>query len=228
MINEGRWIRTLGKFKKPIEADKNQIDNNIWLSTISKKNNYNSVKKYSLLGALFVSGLLFVSVVKNEARNLQKELNNLKASINVIKYDLDQAILDHEVINSPENIAKLAKEHLDIDLKAYDRSQIKTLKNINQRMAQLNTIEKTKDIKKKKKTISSTLKIKEIKKLYNDPRSIPGEIKTHLAKKIEIKKTGLQKAYDSPKEYINLERVGKWSVVQVVKLFLGIPVIPGR
>ena len=31
---------------------------------------------------LFVFGLLFVSVVKNETRNLEKEINQFKASIN--------------------------------------------------------------------------------------------------------------------------------------------------
>ena len=54
---------------------------------------------------LFICGLLFVSVVKNETRNLQKEINNLEANINLIKFNLDQAILDHEVITSPENIS---------------------------------------------------------------------------------------------------------------------------
>ena len=33
-----------------------------------------------------------------------------------IKFNLKQAILDNEVITSPENISKLAKEYLNIDL----------------------------------------------------------------------------------------------------------------
>ena len=48
---------------------------------------YNSVKKYSLLTILFVIGLIFVSAVKNETRNLQKDINNLKASIDIIKFN---------------------------------------------------------------------------------------------------------------------------------------------
>ena len=76
---------------------------------------------------LFVCGLLFVSVVKNGTRNLEKEINNLRASVNVVKFNLDQAILDNEVINSPENISRLAKEYLDIDFITYKKSQIRQL-----------------------------------------------------------------------------------------------------
>ena len=57
----------------------------------------------------------------------KKIINNLEASINVIKFNLDQAILDNEVITSPENISLLAKEYLNIDLVSYKISQIKQL-----------------------------------------------------------------------------------------------------
>ena len=112
----------------------NQIDHYRWINTILKKETYNavrkysSVKKYSLMTVLFVCGLLFVSALKNGTRNLEKEINNLKASVNVIKFNLDQAILDNEVITSPENISRLAKEYLDTDFISYKKSQIKTIK----------------------------------------------------------------------------------------------------
>ena len=64
---------------------------------IPKKNVNNSIKKYPLMAILFVCGLVFVSLVKNETRNLQREINNLEASINVIQFNLDQAVLDNEV-----------------------------------------------------------------------------------------------------------------------------------
>ena len=38
----------------------------------------------------------------------------------------------------------------------------------------------------------------------------------------------LRDIYISPKNAFTLERIGKWSVIQVVKLFLGMPIIPGR
>ena len=39
----------------------------------------NSIQKYSLVTILFVIGLIFVSVIKNETRNLQKEIDKLEA-----------------------------------------------------------------------------------------------------------------------------------------------------
>jgi hypothetical protein len=57
---------------------------------------------------------------------------------------------------------------------------------------------------------------------------VPGEIKIQVANQIEEKKTELKNIYRSPKNVITLEKVGKWSAVQVVKAFLGMPIIPGR
>ena len=49
-----------------------------------------------------------------------------------------------------------------------------------------------------------------------------------VAKKIKKKKTELKKLYSSPKEVITLEKAQKWVAVQFVKLFLGMPIIPGK
>jgi len=109
---------------------------------IQIKKQYNSVKKYSLMTILFVCGLLFVSVLKNETRNLQKEINKLEAAINVIKFNLKQAILDNEVITSPENISRLAKEYLNINLTSYKRSQIKNLNDKTEEFTKVSKIKK--------------------------------------------------------------------------------------
>ena len=77
-------------------------------------------------------------------------------------------------------------------------------------------------IQKKKKEIAK------LQELYNDPKSIPEEVKTKVAKQIEKKKFELKNLYESPKEVVTLKRVGKWGVVQVVKVVLGMPIIPGR
>ena len=131
MINQDKWVRSLPNLNTEFNKTTNQLDHDKWINTIPKsipkKNMYNSVKKYSLLAPLFICGLLFVSAVKNETRNLQKEINNLETFINEIKFNLDQAILDYEVITSPENISLLAKEYLNIDLVSYKKSQIKKL-----------------------------------------------------------------------------------------------------
>ena len=91
MINQNRWISSLPKINTGVNETTNQLDYEKWINTISKKKKtYNSVKKYSFMVILFLCGLLFVSAVKNETRILQKEINNLKTSISVINFNLDQ------------------------------------------------------------------------------------------------------------------------------------------
>ena len=80
----------------------------------------------------------------------------------------------------------------------------------------------TKKIEKKK------TEIRKLQELYSNPESIPGEIKTQVATKIEEKKNELKNLYSSPKETITFIKVQKWAAVQVVKAFLGMPIIPGK
>ena len=232
MINQDKWINSLPKKNIKFNEEINQIDHDKWINTISKKKTYSVVSKYTLMTVLFVCGLLFVSVVKNGTRNLENEINNLRASVDVVKFNLDQAILDNEVIKSPENISRLAKEYLDTDFISYKKSQIrqlsedtKTIIKINKKDNNLSTKIKsgiTKKIEKKK------TEIRKLQELYSNPGSLPGAIKTQVATKIEKKKIELKNIYSSPKDIFTLERVGRWSIIQIVKLFLGMPIIPGR
>ena len=249
MINRDKWIDSLPNVNTEFNKITNQLDYDRWINTIPKKNTYSSVKKntyssvkkYSIIVTLFVCGLLFVSAIKNETRNLQKIINNLEASINVIKFNLDQAILDNEIITSPENISLLAKEYLSIDLVSYKRSQIKRSNDQNKKFTKINKIRKEKINKKKIKNLSDNIKTQIAKKvdkkkteiiklqeLYSNPKSIPNEVKTQIATKIEEEKVKLKNIYNSPKDIMTFEKIGKWSMVQVVKVFLGMPVIPGR
>ena len=241
MINQDKWIGSLPKFNKKFDEGINQLDHDKWTSTIPKKNTNNSLKKYSLLTVLFVCGLLLVSVVKNKTRNLQKEINNLEASVNLLQFNLEQEILDNEVITSPENISYLAKEYLNTEFVPYKRSQIEKLNYNNEKFTAVNKI-KTKTInnqnKKKlsknikkhlaKKIDKQKIKVKKIHKLYSDPKKIPKEIKKKVAIEISEKKVELRNIYDAPKEILTLERFGRWTVVQLVKAFFGMPVIPGK
>ena len=232
MINQDKWINSLPKANIKFSGEVNQVNQDKWVNTISKKKTYSAVSKYTLMTVLFVFGLLFVSVVKNGTRNLEKEINNLRASVNVVKFNLDQAILDNEVINSPENISRLAKEYLDVDFITYKKSQIiqlnedtKTIIKINNKDNNLSTKIKSgieKEIAKKK------TEIRKLQELYSQPGELPGAIKTQVAMKIEKKKIQLKNIYNEPKDIFTLERVGRWSVIQVVKLFLGMPIIPGK
>ena len=217
------WTRTEKKYYK---EDENIIENIDY-----KKNNNNSSKKYSLLGVFFICGLIVVSVVKNNTKNLQKEINNLEASNRLIQYNFEQALLDNEVITSPENISLLAREYLNTDFKFYKKSQIKNLDEnliINKKIKEEKKL--TADIKTKVKKNLKRKKeeLKKLEALYKKPQEIPEEIKKHLSKKIKNKKNEIQTLYSSPKEVVTFEKIKKWGAVQVVKVFLGIPVMPGR
>ena len=241
MINQDKWISSLPGKNTRSSNTTNQLDHDKWINTIPKKNTHNSFQKYSLMTILFVCGLLFVSVVKNETRNLQKKINNLETSVNVIKFNLDQAILDHEVITSPENISLLAKEYLNINLVSYKRSQIKQLNGETEKFSKISKVQKEENNKQKNKNLVTNIKskvvnqieekkrdIRKLQVLYSNPKLIQGEIKTQVANQIEEKKTELKNIYSSPRDTITLGKVGKWSAAQVIKAFLGMPIIPGR
>ena len=234
MINNDKWINSLPKTNSNQKQESLQINHDKWINTIPKKNNYNSVKRYSLTLVLLLCVLLIIPVVKNETRKLEKEISYIKASINLMEFNLKQAILDNEVITSPENISRLAKEYLDLDLSYYKKSQIMNLNGNNNKIVKKKSQGKINNLQKNIKT-KVTVKIEEKKRelkklqeLYQDPKSIPVEVRTKVVKQIEEKKFELKSLYESPKEAITLARVGKWGAVQVVKAALGMPIIPGR
>tara|TARA_B110000438_G_scaffold260005_1_gene269787 strand:+ start:1907 stop:2686 length:780 start_codon:yes stop_codon:yes gene_type:complete len=235
------YIDSRPKEKAPQEERINQIDDHKWVNTIDDykwvntdepKNNFSVFSKYSLMVGLFIFGLFSVSVVKNETRNLEKEINTLTALNNTIIFNLEQGILDNEVITSPENISKLAEQHLDDNFIFYKKSQIIELGEDSQTPT---TLTKKNDSLRNKIKISVGNEIKKkktelvkLQKLYYNPKSIPAEIKTEVAKKIEEKKKELKNLYSEPKKNILHNRSYRWAAVQVAKLFLGIPIVPGR
>jgi len=254
-MDPNRWVNTIPFIGAKSNQENYKLDSNKWINTLPGKDNNTLIlsnvvtsnpksgsgKKYFLTIIVFVMGLILVSAIKNGTRNLQKEINNLEASVNVIKFNLDQAILDNEVITSPDNISLLAKEYLNIDLVSYKKSQIKKFRDENEKFTKVNKIKKEKINKKKIKNLSDSIKTQvakriEIKKtemrklqeLYYNPKSIPKEIKTQVAVQIEEKKNEIRNIYSAPKDIFTLERVGRWSLIQIVKLFLGMPIIPGR
>ena len=233
MINQEKWIGSLPNINVESRKVADQLDHERWMQTIPKKEKYRHAKKYSLFSILFVLGLLLVSAVKNETRNLQKEIGNLQASISTLKTELHKANLEHEVITSPENISKLAEEHLNDDLIYYKKSQIKNLDSEQVNLAKTENKNK-KELSKEmkiivKKQISKKMEeLEKLQEIYSKPEKLPDEIKYQVAQKINKTKSDLKKLYSDPSGSINTERVQKWAAVQVVKAFLGIPVIPGR
>ena len=237
MMNHNKWLNTLPNGTNLDTYKNSKIDTEKWINTLPKVNSNNSMKKYSTVIILFVIGLVLVSVIKNQTRNLQKEINNLLASIAVTKHELYQATLDHQVITSPENISLLSKHHLEFELIAYEKNQIKYL---NEKSDELTKLENSSNNKKEKKLKEQVKKevvrriaekrveLKKLQELYSKPKELPNEVKKQVAKKIEEKKTQLQSLYTSPRESIDLEKIKTWGKIQIVKLFFGIPVVPGR
>lgn len=228
-VNPNRWCAVT-----EINQDQCKVNPDKWV--ISTKKHNNSKKKYFFLLSTFVVGLIFVSVIKNETRKLQKEINNLRASINSINFNLHQAVLDYDVITSPENISLLAKTYLNTDFVTYKKNQIKSLK---EKEIDLVKLEK-KDYKKSEHVLDKTkllvakkieIKKKELRKLqelYSKPQNLPKELKFKVAKKIEKVKDQIKVLYTSPKNSDESRRVQRWAAIQVVKVLFGMPVIPGK
>ena len=230
MINSEKWIGTLTN-KKEFNQPEVIADPQIWINTLSKKNSRSTFSKYLFVTSFFVIGLILVTIVKNETRNLEKQLESLKASVSRLKLDIHYAVLDHEVISSPENISNLKNKYLDLDLMTYKKSQIKNLEEIykEKSIAKIdnnkNNIIKTNLTKKINKQKD---KIKNLKQMYSKPEEIPKYVKEGISKKIDITKTNIENTYSEPKKLITSAKAQRWAAVQVIKAFLGIPVVPGK
>ena len=122
-LDSNKWVNTLPNSGEIIDKKKYEIKPNRWIGTLPKKSTNNIFAKYTLITTLFVVGLISVSIIKNATKDIQKDVDNLRASITLIKLNLHEATLDHEVITSPENISKLANENLDLQLYHYKKSQ---------------------------------------------------------------------------------------------------------
>ena len=87
------WINSMPDNKDSTINEDKDLNNTYEQSIVSNKKIYNPFKRYSITAFVFVVGIIFVSVVKNETRNLEREIDNLQAHINAINFDLDQATL---------------------------------------------------------------------------------------------------------------------------------------
>jgi len=234
-INPNKWIDTLPKNNLHLDSENNILNKKKWISTLPKRSFFDSNKIYSIAAVFFIIGIVAVSAIKNETRNLQKEINNLNAFNKKVKIDLHQAALDYEVLTSPKNVSYLAKEYLEIDLNPYKKSQIKRLKDFEDVIVEKSLLKKDNksNISKIKNKISSEIQIKKreltiLQKKISEPKKLPGEIKTQVSERIEKTKNDIRKLYQDPKGTVENKKVKRWAAIQVVKLFFGIPVVPGK
>jgi hypothetical protein len=49
-----------------------------------------------------------------------------------------------------------------------------------------------------------------------------------VSKKIEIAKNEMKALYNDPKKVLESKKLYKWGAMQIVKVMLGIPVVPGK
>ena len=257
-VDPKRWINTIPFISTKFNKEKYKLDTNKWINTLPKEENnililsnpinsnlkLSSGKKYSLAIIGFVVGLILVSVFKNETKNLEKEISNVLASINTLKLGLHQATLDHEVITSPENVSRLAKKYLESDLASYKKFQIKQLNKEEEISVKPKKTEYDKSLqetvkdKKSKIQLIFAKKIKakktelvKLQELYSKPEEIPKELRVQVVKKIETKRkelNELKRIYSEPGSIFKSKKIQKWAGLQVVKVFLGIPIIPGK
>ena len=254
-MDPNRWVKTVPFIGTKSNQAEYKLDSSRWVNTLPRKDDNtlilsdeinsnpksSSGKKYSLIIIVFVVGLILVSVIKNGTRNLQKDISNLKASVNELKFDLHQTILEHEVITSPENISRLANEYLEPDFVFYKKSQVRQLNERLKISAQSkekkyqNTFKKKNKIKTDeiklriaKKIVRTKTELKKLQQLYATPEKLPKEIRLQISKKIRTKKNQLKQLYSDPYGTVMSKKTQRWAGLQIVKVFLGIPVVPGK
>ena len=64
--------------------------------------------------------------------------------------------------------------------------------------------------------------------MYSNPEQIPTHIKEEISGKINTAKNSIEATYTDPKKIITSATAQKWAALQVVKAFLGIPLVPGK
>ena len=157
-------------------------------------------KKYILSIFLFVCGLFLVSLVKNETREVQKDIDILKSAIETIRSELHQSTLDFNIITTPENLQKLVKNNLDTNFISYKRSQIK--ETILAEDLNVGLVHVYKEDKNNKK----------------------------INYKLLVDQSKEETLYAAPKDSSENKnkKLKTWALTQVFKSIVGLPTLPGK
>ena len=84
------------------------------------------------------------------------------------------------------------------------------------------------NLKIAKKINEKKKELKKLQELYQKPETIPAEVKNSIAQRIRVKKEEIKNLYENPKEVISAKKIQQWGAIQLVKVVLGVPVIPGK
>ncbi len=82
-----------------------------------------------------------------------------------------------------------------------------------------------------KKIEATRTELAKLQELYSRPKKIPQELKLRVAKTIKAKRkelTKLKELSSEPTSIFKSKKMYRWAGLQVVKAFLGIPMVPGR
>ena len=153
-----------------------------------------------------ISGLIFTSLIKNKTRLLEKELVYLDNEINSLSSNLAEASLDFQYLSTPKRISLLAKNFLDENFSYYKESQIQ--KNL---------------IFLKKLKNDNTFSQPSTEETVNKKSNVVKEIDN---KQLLITERIDKKNSQKEKKKIVLKKIHKWTGIQAIKVFLGIPNIP--
>ena len=149
---------------------------------------------------------------------------------------LKDKVVEAENANAALDI--LREEKIDLVVTAIDIAESEMdgyglLENIKSQTIFVNK-KKNKEIKNiaeslivKKIEIKAT-ELKKNQSLLFKPKNLPSEFKLKVKNKIDEQKKELKNFYSDPYKLIKSKKAQKWVGLQVVKVFLGIPIMPGK
>jgi len=81
------------------------------------------MKKYIFLIFFFIFGIFFISHIKNETRDIEKNIRNINTTIFTLNAELHEARLDYDYLSSPANLLILSEKIFKDGLHFYSSRQ---------------------------------------------------------------------------------------------------------
>ena len=81
------------------------------------------MKKYIFLIFFFIFGIFFISNIKNETRDIEKNIRNINAKIFTLNAELHEAELDYNYLSSAANLSILSEKIFKDGLNFYSSRQ---------------------------------------------------------------------------------------------------------
>ncbi len=81
------------------------------------------MKKYIFLIFFFIFGIFFISHIKNETRDIEKNIRNINTKIFTLNAELHEAGLDYDYLSSPANLLILSEKIFKDGLNFYSSRQ---------------------------------------------------------------------------------------------------------